>query len=112
MMKAAEKVVVLEGNPRGRQVVLIDDIIITGSTMIKVSTPSSPPPFTHSLQCAELLQSLGAVSINVYVTHANFTGDLLPLMPCHHLTPISSPCSAPLLPRFLSSSSSSFCSWG
>ncbi|EKX36996.1 hypothetical protein GUITHDRAFT_116860 [Guillardia theta CCMP2712] len=58
MMKAAEKVVVLEGNPRGRQVVLIDDIIITGSTMIK---------------CAELLRSLGAVSINVYVTHANFT---------------------------------------
>eukprot|EP00960_Hanusia_phi_P040687 754589-Hanusia_phi.AAC.1 len=116
MMKAAEKVVVLEGNPRGRQVVLIDDIIITGSTMIRVIPLLSflpPPSFVLSLscpscfcilssdktQCAELLQSLGAVSINVYVTHANFTGQphtsalapfilpliLLPFKPERHL---------------------------
>ena len=41
--------------PRGRRCVLVDDVIITGSTMIK---------------CGQLLKDLGAVSVWVYATHA------------------------------------------
>ena len=46
--------------PRGRRCVLVDDVIITGSTMIK---------------CGQLLKDLGAVSVWVYATHAQFVDD-------------------------------------
>jgi len=50
----------LEGNPLGRRCVLVDDVIITGSTMVK---------------SAQLLRELGATSLWSYCTHGQFTAE-------------------------------------
>jgi len=53
-----DNMVVLEGDPRGRSVVLVDDIIFTGGTMLK---------------CGQLLREAGAVRVSCYVTHGFFS---------------------------------------
>lgn len=46
-----------EGNPEGRHVVMVDDLVNTGSTLI---------------ECQRLLSSLGASKVSAYVTHGIF----------------------------------------
>jgi len=51
------KIKIVEGNPNGRNVIIIDDLAMTGGTI---------------LECAKLLESKGAKSVSAYVTHAVF----------------------------------------
>jgi phosphoribosylpyrophosphate synthetase len=51
------KVVIQSGNPQGKNVLIIDDLIQTGGTMY---------------ECAVQLKAEGAKSVNAYVTHAVF----------------------------------------
>lgn len=48
---------IIEGNPRGKNVVIVDDLVMTGGTI---------------LECARLLESKGAKSVSAHVTHAVF----------------------------------------
>ena len=56
--EGGDGMILLEGQPNGRRCVLVDDVIITGTTM---------------LQCARLLKQLGAKSVWVYATHGQFS---------------------------------------
>lgn len=48
-------ITIIEGDPRGRKVLIIDDLIQTGGTLI---------------ECARRLLEAGAVSVSAYATHA------------------------------------------
>lgn len=49
-----------EGEPRGRHVVIVDDLIQSGGTLI---------------ECAKMLRSMGASHISSYATHGVFPGE-------------------------------------
>ena len=49
-----------EGEPAGRHVVVVDDLVQSGGTLI---------------ECQKLLSRLGAVKVSAYVTHGVFPGD-------------------------------------
>lgn len=49
-----------EGTPKGKEVLLVDDLIQSGGTLVKA---------------AEYLRSLGAVSVSGYASHGVFPGD-------------------------------------
>lgn len=51
------KIKIMEGNPKGRDVVIVDDLIMTGGTI---------------LECAHLLEKKGAKSVSAFATHAVF----------------------------------------
>ncbi|KAI6648496.1 Ribose-phosphate pyrophosphokinase 4-like [Oopsacas minuta] len=53
-------VTVTEGDPTGRHVVIVDDLVMTGGTLI---------------ECSKGLLKNGAVTISLYVTHAIFPND-------------------------------------
>lgn len=50
-------VIIKEGDPTGRHVVIIDDLVQTGGTLI---------------ECSKVLQSQGATAISLFVTHPVF----------------------------------------
>lgn len=54
------RIVISEGEPRGRHCVIVDDLVQTGGTL---------------LECARALRDAGAASISAYVTHAVFPHD-------------------------------------
>lgn len=49
-----------EGDPSGRHVVIVDDLVQSGSTLI---------------ECQKMLASLGAAKVSAYVTHGVFPED-------------------------------------
>ena len=49
-----------EGEPAGRHVVVVDDLVQSGGTLI---------------ECQKLLARLGAVKVSAYVTHGVFPGE-------------------------------------
>lgn len=51
---------VKDGDPTGHHVIIVDDLVMTGGTLV---------------QCAKALLSAGAVNISAYVTHAVFPRD-------------------------------------
>jgi phosphoribosylpyrophosphate synthetase len=51
------RIVISDGDPRGRHVVIVDDLVQSGSTL---------------LECAHALEAHGATAISAYVTHAVF----------------------------------------
>lgn len=51
------RVKIIEGNPNGKDVVIVDDLVMTGGTL---------------LECAKVLEQKGAKSVSAYVTHAVF----------------------------------------
>lgn len=51
------KVKIIEGSPKGKNVVIVDDLVITGGTL---------------LECAKVLEQKGAKSVSAYATHAVF----------------------------------------
>lgn len=51
------KIIINEGNPQGKHVVIVDDLVQTGGTL---------------LQCARALNFKGASCISAYVTHGVF----------------------------------------
>ena len=53
----ARTVTIEEGDPRGRHVVIVDDLVMTGGTL---------------LQCAEALRNGGATRVSSYVSHGVF----------------------------------------
>jgi len=46
-----------EGNPKGKKVIIVDDLVRSGGTL---------------LECATKIKEVGAVEINFYCTHAEF----------------------------------------
>src|SRR3989344_6109722 len=48
---------IIEGDPKGSDVIIVDDLVMTGGTI---------------LECAEVLDRAGAASVSAYVTHAVF----------------------------------------
>ena len=50
---------VKEGNPSGRHVVIVDDLVQSGGTL---------------LECASVLAKMGALHVSAYVTHGVFPG--------------------------------------
>ncbi len=54
------KVIIREGDPCGRHVVIVDDLVMTGGTLI---------------QCRKALLDNGAAKVSAYVTHGVFPGD-------------------------------------
>jgi phosphoribosylpyrophosphate synthetase len=54
------KVVINDGEPAGRHVVIVDDLVQTGGTL---------------LECAKALRDAGADKVSAYVTHAVFPHD-------------------------------------
>ncbi|WP_291323499.1 ribose-phosphate diphosphokinase [Desulfonatronospira sp.] len=55
--KDGRRVIIQEGDPRGKNVIIVDDLVMTGGTMI---------------QCMQVLQDAGAGSVSAYVTHGVF----------------------------------------
>ena len=51
------KVKIVDGNPRGKHMVIVDDLVMTGGTI---------------LECAHALVAKGAAAVSAYVTHAVF----------------------------------------
>lgn len=49
-----------EGNPEGRHVVIVDDLVQSGSTLI---------------ECQKMLAERGAAKVSAYVTHGVFPED-------------------------------------
>ena len=49
-----------EGEPAGRHVIIVDDLVQSGGTLI---------------ECQKLLSRLGAVKVSAYVTHGVFPGN-------------------------------------
>lgn len=49
-----------EGDPKGKQVCIVDDLVMSGETM---------------LECARVIRAAGATEVTAYVTHAVFPGD-------------------------------------
>jgi ribose-phosphate pyrophosphokinase len=54
------KVIIREGNPMGRHVVIVDDLVMTGGTLF---------------QCRKALMESGASQVSAFVTHGVFPGD-------------------------------------
>lgn len=54
------RVIIKEGNPAGKHVVIVDDLVMTGGTLF---------------QCREALVGAGALQVSAYVTHGVFPGD-------------------------------------
>lgn len=54
------KVIIREGDPRDRHVVIVDDLVMTGGTLI---------------QCRKALMDSGASQVSAFVTHGVFPGD-------------------------------------
>lgn len=52
------KVKIIEGSPRGKHAIIVDDLVMTGGTL---------------LECAKVLDQKGAKSVSAYVTHAVFS---------------------------------------
>ena len=48
---------IIEGDPKGSDVIIVDDLVMTGGTI---------------LECAEVLDRAGVASVSAYVTHAVF----------------------------------------
>ncbi|WP_150112214.1 ribose-phosphate diphosphokinase [Desulfonatronovibrio hydrogenovorans] len=55
--KDGRRVVIRDGEPRGRHVVIVDDLVMTGGTLI---------------QCREVLMKAGAAKVSAFVTHGVF----------------------------------------
>ncbi|EFI33648.1 ribose-phosphate pyrophosphokinase [Desulfonatronospira thiodismutans ASO3-1] len=55
--KDGRRVIIREGEPRGRNVIVVDDLVMTGGTLIK---------------CRQALEEAGAKSVSAYVTHGVF----------------------------------------
>ncbi|MDO8523322.1 MAG: ribose-phosphate diphosphokinase [bacterium] len=51
------KVKIIEGSPKGKHVIIVDDLVMTGGTL---------------LECAKALERKGAKSVSAYATHAVF----------------------------------------
>lgn len=51
------RVKIMEGKPRRKDVIIVDDLVMTGGTL---------------LECAKLMERKGAKSVSAYVTHAVF----------------------------------------
>lgn len=51
------KVKIIEGSPNGKDIIIVDDLVMTGGTL---------------LECAKVLDQKGAKSVSAYVTHAVF----------------------------------------
>jgi phosphoribosylpyrophosphate synthetase len=49
-----------EGDPKGKRVCIVDDLVMSGETM---------------LECARVIREAGATEVTAYVTHAVFPGD-------------------------------------
>jgi phosphoribosylpyrophosphate synthetase len=49
-----------EGDPKGKRVCIVDDLVMSGETM---------------LECARVIRAAGATEVSAYVTHAIFPGD-------------------------------------
>ncbi len=58
--KNGRRVIIQEGDPRGRHVIIVDDLVMTGGTII---------------QCRDALLEAGAEQVSAYVTHGVFPGD-------------------------------------
>jgi len=58
--KNKRKVTIKEGNPAGKHVIIVDDLVMTGETLI---------------QCRNALMNGGAEKVSAYVTHGVFPGD-------------------------------------
>ncbi len=54
------RVIIKEGSPAGKHVVIVDDLVMSGGTL---------------LQCREALVRAGALKVSAYVTHGVFPGD-------------------------------------
>lgn len=52
-------ITIKEGNPSGKNIIIVDDLIMSGSTM---------------LECAKVLDSFGAAKVSAYATHGVFPG--------------------------------------
>ena len=55
----AKKIAIQDGDPKGKHCIIVDDLVMSGSTLI---------------ECAETLKAAGAASVSAYVTHAVFPG--------------------------------------
>ncbi|WP_045210818.1 ribose-phosphate diphosphokinase [Desulfonatronovibrio magnus] len=55
--KDCRKVVIKEGDPRGKHVIIVDDLVMTGGTL---------------LRCQEALKKAGASEVSAFVTHGVF----------------------------------------
>ncbi|WP_291318642.1 ribose-phosphate diphosphokinase [Desulfonatronospira sp.] len=55
--KQGRSVIIQEGEPRGRNVIIVDDLVMTGGTLLK---------------CRQALKEAGAKSVSAYVTHGVF----------------------------------------
>lgn len=53
-------VVIKEGDPTGKDVVIVDDLVRSGGTLV---------------ECAKVLKTAGANNVDVFVTHAEFTNN-------------------------------------
>ncbi len=58
--KDKRMVIIKEGSPAGKHVIIVDDLVMTGGTLI---------------QCRDALISAGAVKVSAYATHGVFPGD-------------------------------------
>jgi len=56
----ARKIVIQDGDAKGRHIVIVDDLVQTGGTLY---------------ECGKALKAAGAHSVNAYVTHAVFPND-------------------------------------
>ncbi|MCA1743427.1 MAG: ribose-phosphate diphosphokinase [Desulfonatronovibrio sp.] len=54
------KVIIKEGNPSGKHVIIVDDLVMTGGTLLK---------------CKQALMDSGAKEVSAYVTHGVFPDD-------------------------------------
>jgi len=57
--EAGRRVIIQEGDPRGKHVIIVDDLVMTGGTLI---------------QCKQALLENGADRVSSYVTHGVFPG--------------------------------------
>ncbi|MFW5730987.1 MAG: ribose-phosphate diphosphokinase [Desulfonatronovibrionaceae bacterium] len=58
--KNGRRVVLREGDPRGKHVIIVDDLVMTGGTLLK---------------CRQALAEAGAARVSAYVTHGVFPED-------------------------------------
>merc|ERR1719247_778179 len=54
------KVVIQDGDPSGKHVLIVDDMVKSGGTLV---------------ECVKALKAAGATDVSAYVTHAAFPGD-------------------------------------
>ena len=70
------------GDPRDCHVVIVDDLVQTGGTLMecaKVTQQAAVPPISLSLSLSlslsQVVQEAGAVAVSVFVTHPVFPGN-------------------------------------